>query len=106
MNFVEASIIAQNASQETLQWSKPSMCPGLVIINHSSKDRMGETVIRIRARGGVIIRTRIVRTIKGMGGVITRTICHQTELMNHPLKKIGFRTSSSTDVNFPLRFHE
>ena len=48
---------------------------------------MGETVIRIRARGGVIIRTRTIRTIKVMGGVITRTICHQTELMNHPLKK-------------------
>ena len=104
MNSVEDSIIAQNASQETLQWSKPSMCPGLVRINHSSNDRMGEIVIRIKARGGVIIRTRIVRTIKGMGGVITRTICHQTELMNHPLRKNWI--CSSTDVNFSFCFHE
>ena len=37
---------------------------------------MGETVIRIRirAKGGVIIRTRIIRTIKGMDGGIIRTI--------------------------------
>ena len=40
---------------------------------------MGETVIRIkiRAKGGVIIRTRIVRTVKGMGGGIIRTIRHR-----------------------------
>ena len=50
---------------------------------------MGETVIiiKIRAKGGVIIRTRIVKTIKGMGGGIIRTIRHQTELVNHPLRK-------------------
>ena len=50
---------------------------------------MGETAtrIRIRGKGGVTIRTRIARTIKGMGGEITRTICPQTEQMNHPLKK-------------------
>ena len=89
VNFVEDSIVAWNASQETLQWSKPSMCPGLVRINHSSKDRMGKTAtrIRIRGKGGVTVRTIIIRTIKGMGGVITRTICHQIEPMNHPLRK-------------------
>ena len=50
---------------------------------------MGETVIRIkiRAKGGVIIRTRIVRIIKGMDGGTIRTIHHQTELVNHPLRK-------------------
>ena len=108
VNFVEDSIVAWNASQETLQWSKPSMCPGLVRINHSSKDRMGETAtkIRIRGKGGVTVKTRIIRTIKGMGGVITRTICHQIELMNHPLRKIGFRASSCTDVDFSFRLHE
>ena len=89
VNFVEDSIVAWNVSQETLQWSKPSMCPGSVRINHSSKDRMGETTtrIRIRDKGGVTIRTRIVRTIKGMDGGIIRTICHQIELMKHPLRR-------------------
>ena len=89
MNFVEDSIVAWNASQETLQWSKHSMCPGLVKINNSSKDRMGEiaTKIRIRGKGGVTIRTKIARTIKGMDGGIIRTICHQIGLMNHPLRK-------------------
>ena len=50
---------------------------------------MGETVIRIRirAKGGVIVRTRIVRTIKGMGGGIIRTVRYRTELVNHPLRK-------------------
>ena len=50
---------------------------------------MGETIIRIKikAKGGVIIRIRKVRTIKGMDGGITRTICHQTELVNHLLRK-------------------
>ena len=89
MNSVEDSIIAQNAIQETLQWSKLSMCPGLVRINHSSKDRMGETAtrIRIRDKGGVIIRTSIIKTIKGMDGGIIRTICNRTELMKHPLRR-------------------
>ena len=89
VNFVEDNIVAWNASQETPQWSKPSMCPGSVRINHSSKDRMGETAtkIRIRGKGGVTVKTRIIKTIKGMGGVTTRTICHQIELMNHPLRK-------------------
>ena len=64
------------------------MCPGLVRINHSSKDRMGETVIRIRDKGGVTIRTIIVRTIKGMGGGIIKKICHRIELVKHPLRKI------------------
>ena len=65
------------------------MCRGSIRINHSSKDRMGETVIRIkiRAKDGVIIRTRTVRTIKGMDGEITRKICRRTELMNHLLRK-------------------
>ena len=81
VNFVGDSIVAWNVSQETLQWSKPSMCPGLVRINHSSKDRMGEMATRIiiRGKGGVTIRTRIVRTIKGMGGGVIKTTCHQTE---------------------------
>ena len=50
---------------------------------------MGETTtrIRIKDKGGVIIRTRIVRTIKGMDGGIIRTICHQTELMKHPPRR-------------------
>ena len=50
---------------------------------------MGETVIRIRirAKGGVIIKTRIIRTIKGMDGGIIRTICHRIEIVNHPLRK-------------------
>ena len=50
---------------------------------------MGETVtrIKIRAKGGVTIRTRTVRTIKGMDGEIIRTIRHRTELVNHSLRK-------------------
>ena len=50
---------------------------------------MGETVIRIRirAKGGVIIKTRIIRTIKGMDGGIIRIICHRIEIVNHPLRK-------------------
>ena len=50
---------------------------------------MGETTtrIRIRGKGGVTIRTKIIRTIKDMGGGIIKTICHQTERMNHPLRK-------------------
>ena len=65
------------------------MCPGLVRINHSSKDRMGETAtkIRIRGKGGVTVKTRIIKTIKGMDGGIIRTMGHQPELMNHPLKR-------------------
>ena len=63
------------------------MCPGLVRINHSSKDRMGETVIRIRDKGGVTIRTRLIKTIKGMDGGIIRTICNRTELVKHPLRR-------------------
>ena len=65
------------------------MCPGSARINHNSKDRMEETTtkIRIRGKGGGTIKTIIARTIKGMGGVIIRTICHQTELMKHPLRR-------------------
>ena len=50
---------------------------------------MGETIIRtkVKAKGGAIIRTRIVRIIKGMDGGTIRTILHQTELVNHPLRK-------------------
>ena len=50
---------------------------------------MGETVIRIkiRAKGGVTIKTRTVRIIKGMDGGIIRTIRHQTEPVNHSLRK-------------------
>ena len=50
---------------------------------------MGETIIRIKikAKGGVIIRIITVKTIKGMDGGTIRTICHQTELVNHLLRK-------------------
>ena len=50
---------------------------------------MGETAtkIRIRDKGGVTIRASIIRTIKGMDGGIIRTMDHQPELMNHPLKR-------------------
>ena len=51
---------------------------------------MGETIIRIniKAKGGVIIRIRTVRTIKGMDGGTIKTICHQIELVNHLLRKM------------------
>ena len=50
---------------------------------------MGETAIRIRIKdkGGVTIRTSIIKTIKGMDGGIIRIICHQTELMKHPPRR-------------------
>ena len=50
---------------------------------------MGETIIiiNIKAKGGVIIRIRTVRTIKGMDGGTIKTICHQIELVNHLLIK-------------------
>ena len=65
------------------------MCRGSIRVNHSSKDSMGETIIRIKikAKGGVIIRIRIVKKIKGMDGGTIRTICHQIELVNHLLRK-------------------
>ena len=49
----------------------------------------GEIVIRIKikAKGGAIIRTRTVRIIKGMDGGTIRTIRQQTELVNHPRRK-------------------
>ena len=70
--------------------SMPSMCRGSIKVKHSSRDSMGETIIRIKikAKGGVIIRIRTVRTIKGMDGGIIRTICHQTEPVNHLLRKM------------------
>ena len=48
---------------------------------------MGETAtrIRIRDKGGVTIS--IIKTIKGMDGGIIRTMGHQPEPMNHPLKR-------------------
>ena len=54
------------------------MCRGLIRVSHSNKDMMGETtiIIKIKAKGGVIIR---VRTIKGMDGGTIRTTCHQLE---------------------------
>ena len=66
------------------------MCRDSIRVNHNSKDSMGETIIRIRikAKGGVIIRIRTVRTIKGMDGGTIRTIYHQTELVNHLLRKM------------------
>ena len=69
---------------------------------------MGETIIKIKikAKGGVIIRIRTVRTIKGMDGGIIRTICHQTEPMNHLMRKGGLRTSPGTNADIPLYFHE
>ena len=65
------------------------MCQDSIKVNHNNKDSMGETIIRIRikAKGGVIIRIITVRTIKGMDGGTIRTICHQTELVNHLLRK-------------------
>ena len=63
---------------------RPSTCQGSIRINHSSKDSMGETIIRtkVKAKGGAIIRT-----IKGIDGGITRTICHRIELGNRLLRK-------------------
>ena len=51
--------------------------------------KYGETIIRtkVKAKGGAIVRISIIRTIKGMDGGITRTICHQTKLVNHLLRK-------------------
>ena len=85
--FAEDSTVAQIVSRETLPYSKPSTCRGSIRINHNSKDRTGETAtrIRIRDKGGVTIS--IIKTIKGMDGGIIRTICHQTELMKHPLRR-------------------
>ena len=40
-----------------------------------------------QGQGGVIIKLRTVRTIKGMDGGTIRTIFHQTELLNHLLRK-------------------
>ena len=50
---------------------------------------MGEKIIRIniKAKGGVIIRIRTARTIKGMDGGTIKTICHQVELVNHLPRK-------------------
>ena len=50
---------------------------------------MGETAtrIRIKDKGGVEIRTRIIKTIKGMDGGIIRTICNRTEIVKHPLRR-------------------
>ena len=44
------------------------MCRGLIRVSHNNKDSMGETIIRtkIKAKGGVTIRIRIVKKIKGM----------------------------------------
>ena len=66
------------------------MCRGSIRFNHSSKDSIGEKIIRIKikAKGGVIIRIRTVKTIKGMDGGTIRTICHQTELVNHLMRKM------------------
>ena len=66
------------------------MCRGLIRVNHSNKDSMGETTIRIKikAKGGVTIRIRTIRTVKDMDGGIIRTACHQIELVNHLLRKM------------------
>ena len=68
---------------------KPSTCRGLIRINHSIKDRMGITAtrIRIRDKGGVTIRTRIIKTTKGMDGGTIRTIRNRTELVKHTLRR-------------------
>ena len=62
------------------------MCRGSIRVNHSNKDSMGETTIRIKikAKGGVTIK---IRTVKGMDGGIIKTTCHQIELVNHILRK-------------------
>ena len=51
---------------------------------------MGETITRIKtkAKGGIIIRTITVRTIKGMDGGTIKIAYHQTELVNHLLRKM------------------
>ena len=81
VNYVEDSTIAQNASQETKQYSRPSTCRGSIRVSHNNKDSMGETTIRtkIKAKGGVIPRIRIIRTVKGMDGGTIRTTCHHPE---------------------------
>ena len=50
---------------------------------------MGETITRIKtkAKGGVIVRIRTIKTIKGMDGGTIRIAYHQTELVNHLLRK-------------------
>ena len=51
---------------------------------------MGETIIRmhIKAKGGVIIRIRTVRTVKGMDGGTIRAIYHKIESMKHLQRKM------------------
>ena len=80
-NSVEDSTSAQNASQETKPLSRPSMCRGLIRVSHNNKVSMGEITIRtkIKAKGGVIIRIRIVRTVKVMDGGTIRITCHHPE---------------------------
>ena len=63
---VEDNTVVPNVSQDSKQYSIPSKCRGL--ISHSNRVSMGETTIRIRikAKGGVIIR--IIRAIRIMDG--------------------------------------
>ena len=45
------------------------------------------TRIRIRDKGGVTIRTRIIKTTKGMDGGTIRTIRNRTELVKDTLRR-------------------
>ena len=76
-NFVEDSIVVQNVSRDSKQYSMPSMCRGL--INHSNRVSMGAKTIRtrIKAKGDVIIR--IIKAIKVMDGGTIRITCHHPE---------------------------
>ena len=47
----------------------------------------GETATRIRIRGKGGVAISIIRTIKDMDGGTIRTMGHQPEIMNHPLKR-------------------
>ena len=81
MNSVEDNTAAQNASQETKPLSRPSMCRGLIRVSHNNKVSMEETTIitKIKAKGDVIIRIKIIRIVKVMDGGTIRTTCHHPE---------------------------
>ena len=81
VNSVEDSTAAQNVSLETKPLSRPSMCRGLIRVSHSNRVSMGETTIRtkIKAKGGLIIRIRIIRTVKVMDGGTIRITCHHLD---------------------------
>ena len=77
VNSVEDNTAVQNVSQNSKQWSMPSMCRGL--ISHNNRVSIGATTIktRIKAKGGVIIR--IISAVGVMDGGTIRTACHHLE---------------------------